>query len=115
VLNNPAVVGLMIKCGKKVWDSGQSKYLARGVNKYAPKISRIVRNKYSDFQTEIEWMVKKKKFDLILTIRHKSGIGFWNQKYLSFSLVSKNYNLIETVKVRLSYQKYNIELWEPKP
>jgi len=115
VLNNPAVVGLMIECGKKVWASGQSRYLRRGVHKYSPNISRKVKNKFSDYKTEIEMMVKTRKFDLILTTRNKKGDGFWNQNYFAYSLVSKHYNLTDTVKVRLSYQKYSIELWKPKP
>lgn len=66
--------------------------------------------------------------DILASVEPKYGIGadispkmveiakfgFWNQKYLPFSVVSKNYNLADTVKAVLLDQKYKIELWKPK-
>jgi len=114
VLNNPAVVGLMIKCGKKVWDSGQTIYFTKSVNKYTPGVNLSIKNRYAEFKNEIIKMTENKKFDLILTIRDKSGVRFWNQSYLPFSIVKQNYFLFDTIKVRLLFQKYNIELWKRK-
>ncbi len=114
VLNTPAVTGLMIKCNKKVWDSGLTKYVLLGVHKLMPNTSDLLRKKSDNFKSKVEWMVKTKKFDLILTIRDKKHKIFWDQRYIPLSLVLKNYNRIDTVQLRLGYQQYKIELWKPK-
>jgi len=83
----------------------------------SPKMVEIAKSRYNGF-TNLDFYISgeipKRKFYFILTIRHKSGIGFWNQKYLPFSVVLKNYNLADTVKAVLLDQKYKIELWKPK-
>ena len=120
ILNNPAVVSIMVDYNRKIYDNGHSEYFIFSKTPenlefipYFVKTDKMVIDRINSFRSEISSLVARKKFDIIML---PNGYDSGRDEFISDSLLKSNYIFSDVIRAPTphNHENWKIEIWKPR-
>jgi hypothetical protein len=117
ILNSPVIASLLMKQGKKVYDSGESEYFVLGAKRNFFNISftdHEIEKRNQQFLREVSESVKQQKYDLIILTRDYLPVGYDRFIYKNTNLINECYEYQGTLPATMLSKSVELNIWKPK-